>query len=146
LTTRLPLRPLRLYLALLGALLLGQGSGSLALRALGLDDPSLTHGFVNADPLHAMIHIVWGAIMLLLVLRRASYRQIDRLALVFGGFYVGLAFLGVLVYHPFGLLLGPFENTFHFVVGPTVLLLGLWALHSLDREPAPARRPGEVGT
>jgi len=144
--TPLPLRILRWYLIVLGTLLLVQGGGSLALRAVGLDDPSLTHGFVNGDVLHASIHVVWGAIMLLLVLRHASYRQIDRLALVFGVFYVGLAFLGVVVYHPFGLLLGPFENAFHFVVGPTVLLLALWALRFLERGQLPAHAPSEVTT
>ena len=118
---------LRGYLWFLGFLLLGHGVGSLALRALGYTDPSLTHGFVHADPLHAAIHIIWGTTMLLFLAGRAQDWQVVDLALIFGVFYVSLAFLGVLVYHPFGLELGPFENSFHFVVGPTTLALGLIA-------------------
>jgi membrane associated rhomboid family serine protease len=122
-------RIVRVYLAFLGVLLLAHGAGSLVLRALGLTDPSLTHGFVHADPLHALIHIVWGSVMLLFLVGRANDGQVVSLALIFGAFYVSLAFLGVLVYHPFGLELGPFENTFHFIVGPSTLALGLIAFY-----------------
>lgn len=116
------------YLWVVGALLLLQGTGSLILRSLGYDDPSLTHGFVNADPLHATIHVFWGLAMLGALVRRASVDRLVSIALVFGVFYVALAFLGVLVYHPFGLELGPFENEFHFIVGPTSLILGVYTL------------------
>jgi hypothetical protein len=115
------------YLWVTGALLLLNGAGSLLLRFTGHDDPSLTHGFVHVDTLHAVIHIVWGSIMLEFVGRRASERQCIGLALTFGVFYTALGFLGTVVYHPFGLDLGPFENGFHFIVGPTSLLLGGWA-------------------
>jgi hypothetical protein len=134
---------LRGYLWFLGLLLLGHGVGSLALRALGLTDPSLTHGFVHADPLHAAIHIIWGTTMLLFLAGRAQDWQVVALALIFGGFYVSLAFLGVLVYHPFGLELGPFENGFHFVVGPTTLALGLIAFWEGTRARSHYRHHGD---
>jgi len=118
----------RMYLWVIGVFLLGQGAGSLLLRAIGLDDPSLTHGFVHADPLHALIHIVWGTAMLGVLARHARDAQLTAIALIFGVFYVGLAILGVAIYHPFGLELGPFENGFHFIVGPVSLILGLSAL------------------
>jgi hypothetical protein len=38
-------------------------------------------------------------------------------ALLFGVFYVGLAFVGMVLVNPFGLLLGPGENLFHLTVG-----------------------------
>jgi hypothetical protein len=38
---------------------------------------------------------------------------------VFGFFYTGLAFAGVLLVNLFGLMLGPGENIFHFIVGLT---------------------------
>jgi hypothetical protein len=119
------------YLWATGTLLLFHGIASLLLRFTGHDDPSLTHGFVHADNLHAVIHIVWGAIMLAFVGRQASVRQCTALALTFGVFYTGLAILGTVVYHPFGLDLGPFENGFHFIVGPTSLLLGGWATRAM---------------
>ena len=132
-------RLVRVYLGFLGILLISHGVGSLVLRALGLNDPSLTHGFVHADPLHALIHIVWGSVMLLFLAGRANDGQIVSLALIFGVFYVSLAFLGVLVYHPFGLDLGPFENAFHFVVGPSTLALGLIAFYRRsNRQPVVA--------
>jgi hypothetical protein len=129
------LRVLRVYLGFLGALLLSQGLGSLTLRALGLTDPSLSHGFVHADPLHAVIHVVWGSVMLIFLAEEAGNGPIVSLALIFGVFYVSLAILGVLVYHPFGLELGPFENAFHFIVGPSTLALGLiaWWFRRHDR-------------
>ena len=123
-------RLLGIYLWGVGSLLLVQGTGSLVLRSLGYDDRSLTHGFVNADPLHATIHVFWGLAMLVALVRGASVDRLMTIALVFGVFYVSLAFLGVLVYHPFGLELGPFENGFHFIVGPTSLILGIYALVS----------------
>jgi len=128
--TSLASRLLGIYLWIVGALLLLQGTGSLILRSLGDDDPSLTHGFVNADPLHATIHVLWGLAMLVPLSRGVSVDRLVVIALVFGVFYVALAFLGVLVYHPFGLQLGPFENGFHFIVGPTSLVLGIGALVS----------------
>ena len=138
-------RLLRLYIGFLGVLLLSHGIGSLVLRALGLTDPSLTHGFVHADPLHALIHIVWGTTMLLFLAGRANDGQIVALALIFGGFYVSLAFLGVLVYHPFGLELGPFENAFHFVVGPSTLALGLITFYFRSNHPAVVTTPESSG-
>ena len=60
--------------------------------------------------------------------RRSTAWQLARLAVTFGIFYVALAILGVVVYHPFGLMLDWGENAFHFTVGPSCLLLGLWAL------------------
>jgi hypothetical protein len=130
------------YLWVIGLLLLLHGIGSLLLRFTGHDDPSLTHGFVHADNVHAAIHIVWGAIMLAFVGRRASDRQCATLALIFGIFYTGLAILGTVVYHPFGLDLGIYENSFHFIVGPTSLLLGGWAIRAQRVGPLPAMGRG----
>jgi hypothetical protein len=120
-------RAVTAYLWVTGAFLVLQGTGSLVLRYTGHDDPSLTHGFVHADNLHAAIHIVWGLTMLEIVGRPSTEPRRAALALIFGVFYTGLAFLGTRVYHPLGLDLGPFENGFHFIVGPLALVLGLWA-------------------
>jgi hypothetical protein len=135
-------RAVRGYLWVIGVLLLFHGIGSLLLRFTGHDDPSLTHGFVHADNLHAAIHIVWGSMMLVFVGRGASDRHCAALALVFGVFYTGLAILGTIVYHPFGLDLGLYENGFHFIVGPTSLLLGGWAVRAQRVAPLPAMGRG----
>ena len=123
-----PARSVRLFLGIAGVLLLLQGSASLLRAALSISVPELVLAFTNADPLHAVIHITWGLVMLLaLVLPVTEYAQ-ALLVLIFGVFYTMLAFLGTLVYHPLGLQLGIGENVFHFVVGPLALILAYRAL------------------
>jgi hypothetical protein len=116
----------RAYLLALGALLVLQGVGSLLRHLANLRLSWLADGLLNADPAHAVIHVVWGTTMLLVTLLAADPRRVMLLALVFGVFYIGLAVLGTVVYHPLGLQLGLFENGFHWVVGPTTLGLGIW--------------------
>jgi hypothetical protein len=118
-------RVLRGYLFALGALLLVQGLGSLARQALEYSGPLLVNGLLNADPRHAAIHIAWGSVILGTIGLGAYIRQVIGLTLVFGVFYVGLAILGTVVYHPLGLQLNLFENAFHWTVGPLTLGLGL---------------------
>ena len=122
---------LRIYLCLLGASLLLQGSVSLILRIIQIPPPAFTLNSINADPLHATIHIVWGLVMLAVLVdaRRRGPRAIALLGLCFGAFYIGLALLGVLIYHPFGLRLDLGENLFHFIIGPTTLVLSIWAMN-----------------
>jgi hypothetical protein len=85
---------------------------------------------VNADRLHALVHVAWGLLLLLAVLVAPPGRPLAGLALAFGAFYTGLALLGTAVHNPFGLLLGIGENVFHFVVGPATLVVGAWALRA----------------
>jgi hypothetical protein len=121
---------LRLYLWALGLGLLLQGIISLILRLAQISPPAFTLNFINADLLHAAIHITWGLLMLLLLLdaRRSGPRAIALLGQSFGVFYVALALLGFLIYHPFGLRLDLGENLFHIIVGPLSLILGIWAM------------------
>ncbi|MCW5849645.1 MAG: hypothetical protein KIT87_06155 [Anaerolineae bacterium] len=123
-----PARFVRRFLWIVGAALLLQGGVSLVVRALAVPLPDLALAFVNADSLHAVIHITWGLIMLGAVARIAHDTALARLVLTFGVFYTLLAFLGVLVHHPFGLKLDLGENVFHFTVGPLALLVGLWGV------------------
>ena len=129
---------LRMYLCLLGASLLLQGTISLILRIIEIPPPAFTLNSINADPLHATIHIVWGLVMLALLVdaRRRGPRAIALLGISFGAFYIGLALLGVLIYHPFGLRLDLGENLFHFIIGPTTLVLSIWAMNEAP-EPKP---------
>ena len=129
---------LRIYLCLLGASLLLQGIISLILRIIQIPPPAFTLNSINADPLHATIHIVWGLVMLAVLVdaRRRGPRAIALLGQSFGAFYIGLALLGVLVYHPFGLRLDLGENLFHFIIGPTTLVLSIWAMNEAP-EPKP---------
>lgn len=117
-----------LFLGIAGALLLIQGSASLLRAALGVPVPEVVLDFTNADPLHATIHITWGVILLLALALPMSERARALLVLAFGVFYTALAFLGALVYHPFGLQLGLGENVFHFVVGPLALIIAYLGL------------------
>jgi len=129
---------LRMYLWLLGASLLLQGTISLILRTAQIPPPAFTLNSINADPLHATIHIVWGLVMLALLVdaRRSGTRAIVLLGQSFGVFYIGLALLGVLIYHPFGMRLDLGENLFHLIIGPTTLALSIWAINEAP-EPKP---------
>jgi hypothetical protein len=135
---------LRRYLGIVGALLLGQGAISLALRAGGIQLTPLAQAFMNADTLHAAVHVAWGLTLLLAVVIAPRRRPLGGLALVFGVFYTGLALLGTVVDNPFGLLLGIGENVFHFVVGPATLVVGVRGLvapagSALSQPSAPVR-------
>lgn len=122
--------PLRAWVGVAGALLLVQGALSLAIDLSGMVLPSLVQAFVG-DPRHASIHVFWGAVMLALLASRGDRPTLARLSLAFGIFYLALGILGVAVNHPLGLVLGPGENAFHFLVGPVSLILGIWGTASL---------------
>jgi hypothetical protein len=133
---------LRWYLAvLLGGLFL-QGVGSLIFRltpALAAAAPYVVRGIFGIDYWHAWIHIVWGAVGCVVLAVQRTRRAAVGLALIFGLFYTALAILGVTIYHPFGLELDWFENTFHLAAGPLTLFLGLWgALHPALEDAAAA--------
>ena len=108
-------------------------AGVLAIRSMSIAQypeiapPAVTMDFVRADPLHAAIHIAW-ALAMLAAAARVDDARVAGLLLIFGLFYVGLAALGILVHHPFGLRLDAGENGFHSIVGPLALLIGGWAL------------------
>jgi hypothetical protein len=108
---------------IVGAGLLLEGAGLLVLDVLGL---------LPGDTRHNALHAIWGAIMLGLLLTSRSPRRAALVALIFGIFYTGLALAGVVLDRPAGLLLGPGENVFHFIVGPLGLALGVLALRQLS--------------
>ena len=121
---------LRGFLAVLGAALLAQGLTSWLLDASGNASNSMPYRFANADPRHALIHVVWGGVIIVLLARGLDHGGCVRLALVFGVFYTGLAALGLAVHHPLGLRLDRGENVFHLLIGPITLAVGLVALRA----------------
>jgi hypothetical protein len=127
---------IRAFLGLLGAGLLGQGAASLLLDSLGLADNHLPQRFANSDPLHASIHVIWGAAMIALVLLGLGDADATRLALIFGVFYTGLAVAGVALHHPLGMRLDRGENVFHLLVGPASLAAGLASVLRPRERPA----------
>ena len=138
-----PVLLVRVYVLVLGAGLLLEGGGLLIADWLGL---SATFG--TSDSSHNLLHVGWG-IALLGIWITSQRRHVSRViwaALVFGAFYIALGILGLTLDRPFGLLLGPGENVFHFTVGPLALALGAWALKSTtDRpvaRPVPLAAPG----
>jgi hypothetical protein len=122
-----PLQIVRLYVIVLGAGLLLEGAALLVLDTL-----KINVGIATNDWRHNALHIVWGFALLAVSAVSRGPRAIRAAwaALIFGTFYVALGVLGLTVDRPFGLLLGPGENAFHFTVGPLALLLGAWALRS----------------
>jgi hypothetical protein len=125
-----PARLVRAYVLMLGAGLLLEGGGLLLVNALALPLAVGTN-----DTRHNLLHVVWG-IGLLAIAATPQGRGSTRVAwaaVVFGAFYVALGVLGVLLDRPFGLLLGPGENAFHFIVGPLAFFLGARALTRAGR-------------
>jgi hypothetical protein len=124
------------FLGILGGGLLGQGASSLLLDALGRADDRLPERFANADPLHASIHVIWGAAMIALVVHGLPDAEATKLALIFGVFYTGLAVAGLTIHHPLGMRLDRGENVFHLLVGPGSLAVGLASGLHLRERPA----------
>jgi hypothetical protein len=138
-----PVVLVRVYVLLLGAGLLLEGGGLLIADWLGL-----SASFGTSDTRHNVLHVVWGVALLAIWItsQRNHVGRVIWAALVFGAFYIALGILGLTLDRPFGLLLGPGENVFHFTVGPLALALGAWALRSTsDRAAAlkvPSAAPG----
>ena len=128
-------RILYIYLWLSMSLLLIQGSGSLLLR-LRPDIESITPGLLatimNGNIPHAILHMVWGTIGLIILITQRSYNVRLGLGLIFGLFYTSLGILGIFVLNPFGLRLGWQENLFHLTVGPLMLILVWFSWRSRD--------------
>lgn len=121
-----PTRILYLYLWLTMSLLFIQGSGSLLLRLrpdIEAVTPWLLATLMNGNIPHAVLHIAWGFVGLVILLLFRSRAVRIGLAWTFGTFYTLLGFLGIIVYHPFGMRLEFPENLFHLTVGPLMLVL-----------------------
>lgn len=129
----LAIRMLYIYLWLTMGLLFIQGSGSLLLR-LRPDIEAITPGLLatimNGNTPHAILHIVWGTIGLIILITQRSYSVRLGLGLTFGLFYTLLGILGIILTNPFELRLGWQENLFHLTVGPLMLILVWFAWYS----------------
>jgi hypothetical protein len=145
-STRRPISPegiLHIYLWILMPGLLLQGLGSLALRlSSGLEaiTPPLLAGVLIAHIPHAILHIVWGLIGILVLATLRFARARLWLGLIFGIFYTLLAIYGTLDPHAFGLHLAPSENAFHWIVGPLTLGLSLVAWYRFFRTASTSRK------
>ncbi len=127
-------RLIRLYGFVVGAGLLLEGGALLLVDALRLALPALP--FATGDARHNALHVVWGAAILVLLLANRTPARAVTVVGVFGVFYTVLAFAGVLVARPLGLVLGPGENVFHFIVGPLALALSAWAFAQRAASPS----------
>ena len=135
---------LSVYLWILMVGLFLQGSGSLALRLssrLEAITPPLLAGILLGHIPHAILHIVWGLIGIVVLATLHSTRARLWLGLVFGIFYTLLAIYGTLDPHAFGLHLAPSENAFHWIVGPLTLGLSLLDWYAQSRS---SRTQGEL--
>jgi hypothetical protein len=132
-----PVRLTRVYVWLLGAGLLLDGALLLVVDRLGLTSLPFNAG----DSAHNVLHIAWGIALLVVSFLAGNGHDARAVwaSLVFGAFYVALGIAGVTISNPLGLQLGPGENAFHFTVGPIALLLGAWALKTLNDAPVPSR-------
>ena len=128
-------RMLYIYLWFTMSLLFIQGSGSLILRLrsdIEAITPFLLATLMNGNIPHAILHIFWGTIGLIILITQRSYRVRLGLGLTFGLFYTSLGILGIFVLNPFGLRLGWQENLFHLTIGPLMLILVWLSWRSKD--------------
>jgi hypothetical protein len=128
---------MRVYVLVLGVGLLVEGGGLLLLDRLGIPADSGT-----SDAGRNVLYFAWGIALvgISITARGHAATRVIWAALVFGSFYVAMAVLGLTIERPFGLLLGPGENIFHFMIGSLALVLGAWALKTTtDRAVLPAR-------
>jgi hypothetical protein len=134
---------LRRYLWVVGAALLAQGTLTLVSIAVWGDAGAhRTHGVLNHDARHGLLHVLWGLALLATVNLKSRARFLVGDALVIGVFYVALGVLGIVTHNPFGLLLGPGENGFHLIVGSSALAVGLLALRAGSRSARVDLSPG----
>lgn len=119
--------PLHVWAARATGLLLPQGLLVFSIHAIaGFDLPleSLPLG-LRIDPLHAVMHMIWGAAGAFVGFVRPAWST--PWLIVFGVYYVVLSFLGMLTEIHFGLYLGPRENSFHLAIGSASLILGVYS-------------------
>jgi hypothetical protein len=119
--------PLPVWAARATGLLLPQGIVVLVIYAVfGFDLPldSMPLG-LRIDPLHAVMHIIWGTAGLLIGFRRPQW-AIPWL-IIFGIYYVAMSMLGFFTHTHFGLHLGPRENSFHLFIGAGAFLFGIYS-------------------
>jgi hypothetical protein len=117
--------PLHVWAARATGLLLPQGLLVFTIHAIaGFDLPleSLPLG-LRIDPLHAVMHMIWGTAGVFVGLVRPAW-SIPWL-IVFGLYYIVLSLLGVFTDIHFGLHLGWRENSFHLFIGTASLILGI---------------------
>src|SRR5439155_19265953 len=88
-------RLVHLYVLTLGALLLLEGCALLVADRL-----PVPLGLTVSDTRHNLLHIVWGAALLGVVVMARGSDRVAWAALIFGLFYVGLAVLGVTLDRP----------------------------------------------
>ena len=118
------------------------GTLSLVLRAAGALSANDTNGLVSGDARHDTIHVVWGVALLVFIVSRPNDRGVALAGLAFGIFYTAFAFVGIVVHHPFSLVLDSRQNGFHTLVGPIALALaGLaWPRGVRERTPQVSER------
>lgn len=107
----------------------------IAYAVLGFDtDPDTFPNGLRLDPVHAAVHLVWGATGSYVGFRRPDLSL--GFIFAFAGFYIALAALGTFApadYHC-GMQLRREENIFHWIVGPLALAVALLALFTSQAE------------
>jgi hypothetical protein len=127
-------RSAHLYTAIAGLFLLVQGTSTLAFRLYPPLDrafPALL-GITQMMPLHSILHILTGALALV-VLFRGDDRGSFWFAAGFGVFYSGLAVFGMITHHSTVFRLQPFDHPFHLFLGVLGLLVAGWYLYRVHR-------------
>jgi hypothetical protein len=109
------------YARIVGLTLLAQGTLTVAFLTVSDEGARRTHGILNHEARHGVLHILLGVALLVLVMREKRPRSVVLGTLTFGVFYLALAVLGIATHNPFGLHLGPGENGFHLIVGSSAV-------------------------
>ncbi len=109
------------YARIVGLALLAQGTLTVAFLTVSDEGARRTHGILNHEARHGVLHVLLGTALLALVMRAKQPRQIALGTLMFGVFYLALAVLGIATHNPFGLHLGAGENGFHLILGSSAM-------------------------
>ncbi len=126
--------PTRLYTAFSGIFLVLQGTSTLAFRLF----PSLDEAFpvllavTQMIPPHSILHILTGVIALAILIW-GGQRGTFWFALLFGTFYLGLAFFGMMTGHSTMLGLQPFDHPFHLALGALGFLAVGFAMYQSQK-------------
>jgi MFS superfamily sulfate permease-like transporter len=127
-------QPTHVYTAVVGIFLLLQGISTLTFRLFPALDQALPAllAITRMIPPHSLLHILTG-LLALAVLFRGWKRGAFWFASCFALFYVGLAFVGMIIGHPTILGLQPFDHFFHFLLGGLGLVAVGLDLYRTDR-------------
>jgi hypothetical protein len=117
-----------MYVFALAAALGLQGILALVFATASLALPGWNASHLDTDRVHSLLHVGWGLALGMLGWTARTRAALTAAVLVFGIFYSGLAVVIATGVQPLGMHVDAPQNTFHLLVGPSALVIGLAAV------------------